>query len=214
MNPEQQTFNQLSEQQAAGHEKMTVLVKRSGDRISTGQYGGVKIDDDKYAVSVTRADGTTGYRQVSAEALSDAGQAELARKMAGKPLLDENIATDTVPRPRPRQVENLADNEVEAPVNVREGLGSVALSEPEAPELSPLDKLFDKAPVLRMFEEDLRQIADMRRREEGEGPRHGMNQFESSERMIDDLIKRANQVQKWKPGEDRRGAIYSYLNQI
>jgi hypothetical protein len=88
MTPEHPTFNQLQEQHDAGHQDMTVLVERSGDKISTGKYSGQRLKNGNYIVDVTTADGQAGYREVPAEALSDAKQAELAEALAGKPLLE------------------------------------------------------------------------------------------------------------------------------
>ena len=97
MSAEQPTFNQLSEQHDSGHKKMTVLVERSGDKISTGHYTGERLKNGQYVVEVTASNGEKVYRTVPAEALSDERQAELAETMAGAPQHDE-ASIDTTPR--------------------------------------------------------------------------------------------------------------------
>ena len=82
MSPETPSFNQLSQQIDAGHKNMTVLVERSGNKISTGSYTGEKLSNGQYVVEVTASNGEKGYRTVPAEALSDDAQANLAETLA------------------------------------------------------------------------------------------------------------------------------------
>lgn len=120
MSPEAHSFNQLNEQNRSGHKEMTVLVGRSGDKVSTGRYTGEKHGDE-YVIEVTRDNGEKGYRTVPAEDLSDARQAELAEMLAGKPQTDE-ASVDTTPiselladgiDQRVEHGESLSQNEVE-----------------------------------------------------------------------------------------------------
>lgn len=126
--------------------------------------------------------------------------------VVGKPTLETQVVSP----------EASAEHNEVLSVGAIEELGHNALgaSGIEAPAAEPteMDKLLDRAPVLRHFESQLKQIASMRARERSEGYRHGMSQFDSSERMIDDLLKLASQVEKSKMGEDRRGAIYRYID--
>ena len=86
MSAESPTFHQLHEQHDKG-KSPTVLVRRSdGNTITTGVYEGQKPGDSRYIVAV---DGGKGERYVSAEALTDAHQAELAEQLAGQPLKNE-----------------------------------------------------------------------------------------------------------------------------
>lgn len=139
MNPETPTFNQMNEQLDAGHKDMTVLVDRSGEKISTGIYKGEKTSDGRYVVEVTASNGEKGYRTVTAEDLSDAAQADLAAELAGQPLNNE-VSVDTVPRSE--VMSSTEASESLATVEQHEGLGDVALEsmDIEAPEQQNADK--------------------------------------------------------------------------
>lgn len=124
----------MNEQLDAGHKNMTVLVDRSGEKVSTGIYKGEKTSDGRYVVEVTASNGEKGYRTVTAEDLSDAAQADLAAELAGQPLRSE-VSGDTVPR------SEIAANSIVSPeqpsvTHEQEVLGETALeaSHIEAPE--------------------------------------------------------------------------------
>lgn len=91
MNAEQPSFNQVTNQFSAGRKKATVLVERSGQKISTGQYAGERTSKGSYIVELTTSGGEPGYREVSGVALSDGKQAELAEALAGKSLHSDEV---------------------------------------------------------------------------------------------------------------------------
>lgn len=82
----------------------------------------------------------------------------------------------------------------------------------EEADTGALEQLLERAPMLREFSADLRKIAIVRAREEKEGHSYGMDQYTSSEAMIDKLVDIMNQIQKSKLGENRREAIYKYID--
>lgn len=78
------TYQQIEQQYQSGHNNATVLVRRSkGKGISTGTYlGESKERPGLYEVGVD-----TGTRYVTADSLTDAGQAELAEQLAGTTVI-------------------------------------------------------------------------------------------------------------------------------
>lgn len=208
MSAEQPSFNQITDQHNKG-KNATVLVKRSGDdgEIQTARYIGIKNEKGRYAVELNETfEGTDEKktRWTDVEDLTDEGQARLAGELA---------ATRAESRVEP---ESLDDTLERVPLKDlgHDALAASGIERPES-KAAQLDRVLDKAPVLRHFESELKQIAAMRKREEKEGYKHGMSQYDSSERMIDDLLKLAGQVEKPKTmSEDRRGAIYRYIEQV
>lgn len=79
-------------------------------------------------------------------------------------------------------------------------------------EKSPKDKLLEKNPILRDFEDRLVEIAKVRDREDAEGHRYGMDQYTTSRTMIEDLLRLMSQYKKPEFSEDREGAILRYIN--
>ena len=133
------------------------------------------------------------------------GQVEYATDAEGS---DETI--DQVPAGKTRLNERLG----------AVGLG-VAMGEPSIPEKSvqlaeveqsPKDKLLDKYPILRDFEDRIQQIAAVRNREEAEGYRYGMDQYTTSREMIYDLLDLMAKYKKPALSEDRQGAILRYID--
>ncbi len=235
-------FSQIHEQYEAG-KKASLLVRRTPtDKypegwISTARFTGKKqADTGLFQVEVSTPEGPSN-KFVSEYRMSDAGQAELAEELGATraesqvPGTSDSTYNDDIDHMRvtPARLEELraelAEKEqnregfIEMPDWVKRDIGQDALNmsgimEP-APEVSQLDKLFDEMPILRTFETDIKRIAAVRQREEDEGYRHGMNQFVTSKKMIDDLIALMYRVEKPKTmSEDRRGAIYRYIDLV
>lgn len=208
MSAEQPSFNQITDQHNKG-KNATILVKRSGDdgEIQTARYIGIKNEKGRYSVELNETfEGTDEKktRWTDVEDLTDEGQARLAGELAAT-------------RAESQIVSEVLDDTLERPSLNDLGHDALAASGIERPEskAAQLDRILDKAPVLRHFESELKQIADMRKREDKEGYKQGMSQYDSSERMIDSLLKLAGQVEKPKTmSEDRRGAIYRYIDQM
>lgn len=86
---EKLSFNQITEQLENGHGP-TVLVERSQGKITTGEYAGENPEKPgTYMVNVMTERGgqlVPGYREISAEDVSDSHQEKLAERLAGKAL--------------------------------------------------------------------------------------------------------------------------------
>jgi hypothetical protein len=83
MNPESPTFHQITEQHDSG-KRATVLTKRANGEIQTASYTGQKDERGRYYVELNERDetGANKYRAMTADNLSDEGQAHLAEELA------------------------------------------------------------------------------------------------------------------------------------
>lgn len=89
MNPESPTFHQITEQHDSG-KRATVLTKRANGEIQTATYTGMKDEKSRYYVELNERgdDGENKHRAMTAENLSDEGQAQLAEELAESRIVD------------------------------------------------------------------------------------------------------------------------------
>lgn len=64
MSPEHTSYNQIDEQLNSGHKKRTVLVSRTGNKISTGHYTGEKLPNGRFVVEVTASNGEKAIKML------------------------------------------------------------------------------------------------------------------------------------------------------
>ena len=159
MTAENPSFRQIEEQQDSGH-LATVLVERSDGTISTGRYEGVSSHaPGNYNIGVEGRDGSDSVTHVSGDKLTDEYQAELAERLAGKPLRQEmgSLAVGAISlvapesKPTPSSVEHTAqvtygeDGLIEMPNWGAAGASSAEATptQPEAPTPTIEDALND-----------------------------------------------------------------------
>lgn len=92
MNPESPSFHQITEQHDSG-KQATVLTKRASGEIQTAKYTGKQDERGRYYVELNEKDedGENKFRAMTAENLSDAGQARLAEELASSRLTNQEV---------------------------------------------------------------------------------------------------------------------------
>lgn len=227
---ERQIFNQINKQQSTAYrngtfEDPTVLIKRTSGNVSVA-----RLDIHSKTAHFHTEEGKVATKTISIEHLADEYQEQLAAELAGRALRGAGVQideADTTLRRVPSPVGGVRQefneqglivmpnwNKGQTPVvhQPAEVQSSVQSPAEVARETDPKDALLAANPILKHFTEDLRRIAQLRKKEESEGHRYGMDQFFSSDEEIRKIIITMNQMEKAKIGDNRERAICRYID--